>query len=485
MMAKARVLILVPLIIAAILRLDGIGRQSLWFDEAATVHIAKQPAEQMLERIRTDERTPPLHYVILHDWIKLFGDSELSVRLPSAIAGTAAVWMLYLLVRRLFDSSDAGFWPAYLAAVLLAISPYQVEYAQEARAYSLMLLLGIWSCERFVALTHHRTPLREASYVIVSALLLYTHLYGVFALAAQHVAYAFWLGRVRGTLPPRRWLALNAAVAALFAPWVPTAIAWTRSVATADFWAHARPATWADIIHTYRLYAGSGLMFLALAALATYAMLRLRGWRTTLVLPATLAVLPVVVPVALSVLTKPTFADRYGLLAAAGLFTLAAVGLVAIPNRWGRVTAVIVLCVLTTGARGTGYIKPDWRSAGRFIAATVQPGDAVVINRKNATYLYDYYVKRPDPPLPRRSGFDGEAIPLSLPLDPPDRKVWLVLHGDLVTIDQILARGPWRVTAKHPFYGVQVFELSVETSPATTPASPPPSPANLRRSATP
>src|SRR5437868_2291127 len=87
------------LLLATFLRLWHINRESLWFDEAATVHIVNKPLAQMFGLIKSDERTPPLHYVILHAWIMLFGDSEFSVRLPSAIAGVAAVYVLYLLVR--------------------------------------------------------------------------------------------------------------------------------------------------------------------------------------------------------------------------------------------------------------------------------------------------------------------------------------------------------------------------------------------------
>jgi uncharacterized membrane protein len=62
-----------------------------------------------------------------------------------------------------------------------------VNYAQEARAYALMLLLALWSCELFVRLIERPpTRRREVAYVIVTALLLYAHLYGIFVIAAQH-----------------------------------------------------------------------------------------------------------------------------------------------------------------------------------------------------------------------------------------------------------------------------------------------------------
>src|SRR5437899_1614552 len=106
--ARARgaaiVAIVAILLLATVLRLWGIGREGLCVDEAATIHIVERPLGRMLELIRSDERTPPLHYLLLHYWIRLFGDSETAIRLPSAIASVGAIWMLYLLVARLFGS---------------------------------------------------------------------------------------------------------------------------------------------------------------------------------------------------------------------------------------------------------------------------------------------------------------------------------------------------------------------------------------------
>jgi uncharacterized membrane protein len=504
--ARPTVAIVLILILAAALRLHGIGQRSLWFDEAATVSIVGEPIPRMLDRIKTEERTPPLHYFLLWGWTRVFGNSEASVRLPSAIASTAAVGGLYLLVRRLFD------WQAgAIAALLLAVSRYQIDYSQEARAYALMLLLALWSCDLFGRLMQNRTARLEAAYVIVTAALLYTHLYGVFAIIAQQVAYLVWSPlplwervRVRGNradlignnslsgvstaspspppspargeggcLSPRRWLLLNVAVLALFGPWIPTTITWTRFVST-SFW--APPMTPAQIGRTYQLYAGSWAVLALLVLLAIVGIVRKWDRRANALLLG-LTLLPVFIPAIIGALTKPNFTDRYAIFAPAGLYALAAVGIASLRWKALRIAYVAALCVLSMASVKHVFEKQDWRSAGQYLTTSMRPTDVVAINRKNNRFLYDYYVRRPDV---RLVGFDGPALPFTLPL-PRDRHVWFIASNSAFTSSEMLARAPWRVLSHRKFDDhLEIFELTdaaatTQASQPTTSAIPPPS----------
>jgi hypothetical protein len=231
-------------------------------------------------------------------------------------------------------------------------------------------------------------------------------------------------------------------VLALFAPWIPTTIAWTRSITTAFFW--VQRMTFADLARAYELYADRGRCWRARRARDRRPHAR-RGIATAAgrVLMAALATLPVLVPGVASILSKPTFTDRYAIAAPAGLYALAAAGIAAIPWTIGRVVVILGLCILSLTGRASDWSKPDWRSAGAYLAKNMAPGDVAVVNRKIGTYLYDYYVRSARPEM-RPRGFDSEAIPLSLPL-PPGQHVWLIVHSEFVTAQQIAARGPWRV----------------------------------------
>ncbi len=97
----------------------------------------------------------------------------------------------------------------------------------------------------------------------------------------------------------------------LYAPWVPTVLTWYKSV-NISFWVKA--ASWNDITAAYWVYAGSALMLTIFAALTV---LGIRfAWkknRQAFTLLCLLAFLPVLVPGAMSVLTHPSFAPRYGM----------------------------------------------------------------------------------------------------------------------------------------------------------------------------
>ena len=115
------ILLLLILLLASFLRLRALGHDSLWGDEICTVWLAKMSLVDLIKGNIVYENIPPLHHLIVHFWIKLFGDSEFSVRMPSALAGIAGVWMTYVLARRLTGSRVA-----LAAAFLMAVSPVHI-----------------------------------------------------------------------------------------------------------------------------------------------------------------------------------------------------------------------------------------------------------------------------------------------------------------------------------------------------------------------
>ena len=449
----------VILLIAAALRIYGIGEQSLWFDEAASVRIVRQDFATMMSSIKDDERIPPLHYWILHAWVRVFGHAEWSVRLPSALAGVGAVGVLYFLTRRLF-----GVGAALVAALLLAVAPYQIQYAQEARSYSLMVLTSLLSCWLFVRLldTNPPKPRLEAAYVLASAAALYSHLYAIFTLVAHALTYALeWTRSEKPFLGVRRWVVTQVAIAALFLPWLPIAIRWARSVGS-GFW--VEPMTLCDLWAAYLAYAGGSsvllILMLALALVGAVAQRRnLRG----LALMLALATLSVVVPTIVSILTKPTFTPRYGIVAPAALCALAACGVVAVRNGIAQAAVTTVLVALSINGLRAIPDKPDWRGLVAHVEREARPGDYVVMNPHRSTYLYDYYATRKTDVT--RKGLDAGAIPLSLPLD-SGVTVWFIYVPGEYSPDEVIRRGPWHVRSTKTFTHLTLLELDDDEAPA-------------------
>ncbi len=124
--------------VAAALRLVRLGRGSFWYDEVVTIRLARTANPSALLRLMSeiDASRAPLHPLILQGWVRLFGPSEFSARLLSALAGVLTVGAVYALGRRLFDRRTA-----LLASWLVAISPLLVIYSRETRMYALLVLL--------------------------------------------------------------------------------------------------------------------------------------------------------------------------------------------------------------------------------------------------------------------------------------------------------------------------------------------------------
>lgn len=157
------------LALAAAARLLFLGRALLWTDEAYSVHLAHLDLGSLLAKLLS-ESTPPLYYLLLRSWIFLFGDGALAVRLLSALLGVAAVAALCVVARR-FLSPPA----AFVAGILLALSPIHIAHSQQARMYPLLCLLAIALAGFGLAYSSTRATRPLVGFAACSLLLLYTH----------------------------------------------------------------------------------------------------------------------------------------------------------------------------------------------------------------------------------------------------------------------------------------------------------------------
>ncbi len=115
------------------LRVFTIGNKGLWLDESFSVWLGSQSVVNMLQWIVKIDQHPPLYYLLLHYWIALKGDAPGSVRLLSALFGTATIPVIYLIGKRL-----SGILMGLVAATLLALSLFNIYFAQETRMYTLL-----------------------------------------------------------------------------------------------------------------------------------------------------------------------------------------------------------------------------------------------------------------------------------------------------------------------------------------------------------
>lgn len=129
------------LVAAFFIRLNHLADRSLWFDEAFSWRLIQFPFFEFLSRAASDVH-PILYYLLLGLWCAPLYLLKLSIslfwlRFFSVILSVGTVAGIYFAGKILFQSK----WISITAALLLAVSAFQIQYAWEARMYALGTLL--------------------------------------------------------------------------------------------------------------------------------------------------------------------------------------------------------------------------------------------------------------------------------------------------------------------------------------------------------
>jgi len=133
------------LVVALLARLPAIISRPLWYDEVFAILFSAEGPRAMsngtllVEQGIAADVHPLGYYTLLWAWQAVAGDSPVAVRALSVVLGLVLVYLGYRLSRKLFDERIA-----IVAALTLALSPFQIHYSQEVRMYTLLavLLLG-------------------------------------------------------------------------------------------------------------------------------------------------------------------------------------------------------------------------------------------------------------------------------------------------------------------------------------------------------
>lgn len=237
---KALIILLGILLLATGVRSYHITTRSLWFDEAFSWRLIQFPFEEMIARDASDVH-PPLYYIILKGWAAVFGTSLLALRSFSAVFAVAAIAMTYVFASYGWRSRSVGL----LSAGLMAVAGWQIQYAWEARMYTLGIffsLLTSWLLLRLIRASktfgHTAGILLAGLYGILAALFAYTHYFAFFTLAAHGLFILIILiQRTRWRLgemlqSPLLWHACIAAFIAvgMYLPWIPVFLAQNAQV---------------------------------------------------------------------------------------------------------------------------------------------------------------------------------------------------------------------------------------------------------------
>lgn len=176
----------IPLIIGTILRVVDLGGRSLWVDEGLTAGFVSEPIPVLLAGCAVNSN-PPLFYLLLWPWVRIWGLSEISLGAFSAVTGLITIYFVYLLFRQL-----AGQREAFLAALITAVAPFMVYSSNDCRPYSFLGMVAVIATYYFIRAIQDNRLKYWILTGIFTAACAYTHLLGwsVFLLEVAYVILA-------------------------------------------------------------------------------------------------------------------------------------------------------------------------------------------------------------------------------------------------------------------------------------------------------
>jgi len=415
----------------------------LWLDETLSVNISRLPLSEIPDALRQDN-SAPLHYLLLHFWMEVFGDGNFAARSFSGVVVLATVPAVWVAGRRL-----GGDWTAWTAALLVASSPFAGLYATQARMYALVILLTAIGYLALTSVLDRPSPLRVVGLALVSGLLMLTHYWSFYLLAAVFLvlmASLAWTRRRRAVI----WAAAGIAGGGiLMLPWLGvflfqvdnTGTPWGNPttygflVDIGEYFADTNRARW----HLAAAATPGRILGVLLVVLAGLAALRTRssaiepesvetasGRRHSMALAA-VVLGTVALAVIASELKPVTFEARYLSVVFVPFILLVATGISLVAGNYLRLalTAVVVLL----GVMGSADNIDAERSHAPEIAAAVsgaaQPGDVVA-------YCPDQLA----PPVDRllRPGLEQMTYPTD---STPQRVNWVNYAARIATQDPV------------------------------------------------
>jgi len=486
-------LLLALLVAASVVRLVGLGKFSLWNDEASTVYNALHIFELRPFQMGTAFLDSPILHIIEH-LLLLFGRSEFWLRLAPATFGMLSVWAAAAAACTLL-----GRRVGLLTAVFLAFSPFHVYYAQELRCYTIYTFFSCLHLYCFLRLAERESRKWWVCFGVSAALAMYAHVFASFTIAICSA----WLLLFRWNRRTLVRLALSAlAVGVFVSPLIVIALLCARG--------SREPLNWylvpipISIAITYKnfiigftpnklLFTTAFFLFLGFGALGAFA---LRRDIQRLTLLAALAFAPVLAVFVFS-RVNPTsiYCDRYMIFSSVPAFMLAATGIA-----WFRTArlqvaiSAVVAAVMMAGVvdcwqgdihpaprhRTGAKPKIDNRGVAQYIESHFKEGD-VVAHTCHVTFIpAKIYLEQPQLYVAlTQDNIDGALnsypwraqweflgmVPVRVQaVGPETKRVWLVQSwwepDDLDEHSELLAEWfyhHWSPLLHKKFFGINLY----------------------------
>lgn len=397
------------MVVGALLRFVRLDARSMSDDEGASWAAASAPT--LIETVRRQQFLNagklPVHDIVLHGWIAIFGQSLFALRALSAFAGVISIVLVFMSVRELFGARDENEAPpiqpsicdfaAALAATLFAINPRTVDAAREVRMYSLMLtfvLAQVWMLARAM---RRRSIADYGGVAIFTALAIAANFTASLVVMAEGIWFVVLLtarrerfGKIVGPV-----VAIGAGLAILAPATVIVSHSNAQVVTEGALEWIAQPRL-KSVTRFFRHGVGFAA-FWTVFALGAWGVYRARRRAAD---PVILLVLWMLVPpIALVLISwwwRPLFVPRYAVSSVVAMVILASLGAALAGELRTRIAAaalVVALAAIGFHSEQSRELWIDWRNAAMVAAANVKPDESITVAPAYAADVVRFYLR--------------------------------------------------------------------------------------------
>jgi uncharacterized membrane protein len=370
-----------------IFKISYLGYASFWYDEIISVQSASLDFGH-IKHVSEWDKNPPFYYYCLSVWIKLFNDTEYTVRLLSVIFSSLAAGILFLISNKYFNKITA-----IIASLLFLSSNVLFYYSHEARAYSLVLLLALLSTLLYFKLKERPTIKYVALLSIINFLLIYTHYIAGLMLVFQTVLMLFYFDKKQ-----KKYFLFSLLIIVLL-----TALRFTKkqfsliidfNSSTSSFWLKKSDTNYLkEVISTFLFNEYISIFFLGIIVII-FALLLFKRLKTAQFNVAYSLCIGFGSIVCLFVLGKitPIFLDRYLIFSLPFIYILIAYGLSFVKNKYISLSVIYAFFVFSMFNIDYKTNKGmDYKAVVKFINSIKDKDDLIIVKTKDIKPLYCYY----------------------------------------------------------------------------------------------
>ncbi|MFT4282908.1 MAG: hypothetical protein ACMXX6_00605 [Candidatus Woesearchaeota archaeon] len=386
---------------------------SITLDESVSLQIATQ---SILTVIFFFDPTPPLYYLFLRIWSYIFTGLSGAYSL-SIIFGVANIYLIYILTKLISNK-----YTAYVASFLTAISPPLIFYSQELRSYSLFFLLTTLTTYLFFCYIKSKYELKKISLfdkfpantkkiyfllIVLSSLLLYTHLYSVFIISAMMITYFFFSIKYKKNMYSPFYTSILLLL--IYSPWL---------IRTYQL-IIAKEASWIvkpnidNLIYLANTLVINQLsshivtpIILILGLLVLYSFKSKNKYVFALLFIASFTAL---VPFIISLLLRPFFTEKYALVIIVLLIPIISISLTSLKSKKLALTlflAIALTLFLFSIIQGNTSLKEDWKTTHEITK------NLLIEEQYYKIIIYPYYNALPYSYYSNNSCFEKKIKPV-------------------------------------------------------------------------